>query len=101
MTKKPYTFEDYLKETCEKDPKFKKLWEDGQEARVLGSALVGARINTGMTQRDLMDKTGIDQGQICRIECGEANPSFRTLRRLAAGLGMKVKIEFVPDLEGR
>ena len=27
---------------------------------------------------------------------GNGNPSLRTLQRLAAGMGMRVKIEFVP-----
>ena len=31
-----------------------------------------------------------------KLERGNANPSLRTLQRLAAGMGMQVKIEFVP-----
>ena len=36
------------------------------------------------------------EGDISKLERGNANPSLRTLQRLAAGMGMKVKIEFVP-----
>jgi transcriptional regulator with XRE-family HTH domain len=32
-----------------------------------------------------------------KIEKGNANPSVRTLQRLAAGMDMNVKIEFVPN----
>ena len=30
------------------------------------------------------------------LENGNANPSLRTLQRLADGMGMKLKLEFVP-----
>ena len=38
----------------------------------------------------------LDSGNLSRIENGNANPSLRTLQRLADGLGMKLKLEFVP-----
>ena len=41
-------------------------------------------------------RTGIAQADISKLENGNANPSLRTLQRLAAGMGMQVKIEFVP-----
>lgn len=49
-----------------------------------------------MTQADLAAATGINQANISRLENATANPSLRTLKRLAAGLGMKLKLEFVP-----
>ena len=48
-----------------------------------------------MTQEQLAEATGIHQADISRLEHGTANPSLRTLKRLAAGLGMTLKIEFV------
>ena len=33
---------------------------------------------------------------ISRLESGTGNPSLRTLKRLAAGMGMALKVEFVP-----
>ena len=50
----------------------------------------------GMTQKQLSDITGITQADISRLESGTANPSLRTLKRLAAGMGMALKLEFVP-----
>lgn len=38
----------------------------------------------------------IAQGDISKLERGNANPSLRTLQRLATGLGMKMKLEFLP-----
>ena len=50
----------------------------------------------GLTQEQLADVTGIHQTNISKLESGTANPSLRTLKRLAAGMGMKLKLEFVP-----
>ena len=49
-----------------------------------------------LTQEQLADVTGIHQTNISKLESGTANPSLRTLKRLAAGMGMRLKLEFVP-----
>jgi transcriptional regulator with XRE-family HTH domain len=49
-----------------------------------------------MTQKELSDLTGIAQGDISKLESGSANPSLKTLQRLAEGMGMTLKLEFVP-----
>jgi len=59
-------------------------------------AMIAARKSTGLTQKQLSEKTGITQADISNLESGKANPSLRTLQRLASGMGMKVKIEFQP-----
>ena len=59
-------------------------------------ALIEARRASGMTQKELSELTGIAQGDISKLEKGNANPSLRTLIRLAEGMGMKLKLEFVP-----
>lgn len=59
-------------------------------------ALIDARRASGMTQKELSELTGIAQGDISKLEKGNANPSLRTLQRLADGMGMRLKLEFVP-----
>ena len=59
-------------------------------------ALIEARRASGMTQKELSELTGIAQGDISKLEKGNANPSLKTLQRLADGMGMKLKLEFVP-----
>ena len=56
-----------------------------------------ARKERGLTQKQLSERTGIAQTDISKPERRNANPSLRTLQRLAAGMGMRVKIEFVPE----
>ena len=58
--------------------------------------IVTARKRVGMTQVQLSQKTGIAQCDISRIETGAANPSIKTIKRLAAGMDMCVKMEFLP-----
>lgn len=58
-----------------------------------------ARRQMGLTQSELSNRTGIPQGAISRIESGKANPSIKTLVRLAEGLNMDVAFGFVPRRE--
>ena len=60
----------------------------------LAAALVKAREAAGITQKELARLTGIAQGDISKIENATANPSLRTLKRLAAGMGMRVQLTF-------
>ena len=89
------TLDDFLKEELQ-DPEFRKAYEALQPEYEIKSAMIQARMNSGMTQKQLAEKTGIAQADISKLENGNANPSLRTLQRLASGMGMQVKLEFVP-----
>jgi len=52
------------------------------------------KAENGMTQQELSEKTGIAQADISKLEHGIANPSLKTLKRLAASLGRTLKVEF-------
>ena len=60
-------------------------------------AMISARINQNITQKELSARTGITQADISRIENGTRNPSLSMVKRLAEGLGMQLKLEFVPQ----
>ena len=62
-------------------------------------AMIDARKVAGLTQHELSNRTGIAQSDISKLENGFANPSIRTLQRLADGMGMRLKIEFLPKNE--
>lgn len=59
-------------------------------------AMIDARISQNITQKELSDITGITQADISRIENGTRNPSLAMVKRIAAGLGMQLRLEFVP-----
>ena len=78
------------------NPVFKKEWDALEPEYQIIKAMLDTRNEKAMTQKQLADITGIPQADISRLENGNANPSLRTLQRLADGMGMKLKLEFVP-----
>lgn len=59
-------------------------------------AMIDARISQNITQKELSNLTGITQADISRIENGTRNPSLAMVKRIAAGLGMQLRLEFIP-----
>ncbi|AEG41681.1 helix-turn-helix domain-containing protein [Lactobacillus kefiranofaciens] len=60
------------------------------------SMLQATRIKRGITQKQLAEKSGLSQPQIAKIENLDSMPTLKTLRRYAAGLGLKINLEVVP-----
>lgn len=79
-----------------KNPEFKEERDELEPEYQIIKAMLSSRAEKSMTQKQLADITGISQADISRLENGNANPSLRTLVRLADGMGMKLKLEFVP-----
>lgn len=87
-------FDDFLKEQMD-DQEFKTEYEALEPEFAVIQALIDARKATGISQKQLAKLTGIHQADISKLENGSANPSLKTLQRIAAGMGMKLKIAFV------
>ena len=88
-------FNDSFQEQLQ-DPEFRKEYEAFQPERAVIQAMIDARKASGITQKELSERTGIAQGDISKLENGNANPSIRTLQRLASGMNMTLKVEVVP-----
>jgi ribosome-binding protein aMBF1 (putative translation factor) len=88
-------WKEFLKEQL-KDPKVRAEWDALEPEFIIIQALIDARKNTGLTQKQLSERTGITQGDISKLESGNANPSLKTLKRLASAMNMTLKIEFLP-----
>ena len=88
-------FDDFLEEQMQ-DQEFKKEFDDIQPEFDVIRAIVDARTSQNLTQKQLAEKTGINQADIIKLENGTRNPSINLLKRLADGMGMMLKIEFVP-----
>ena len=56
------------------------------------SELISARINGGITQKELAQKIGTKQSAIARFEAGNVNPSLGFLEKMAGGMGYKINI---------
>lgn len=60
------------------------------DAAALGRAVQAIRAETGISQVQLSEKTGLMQSWISHIEHGRRNPTWSNLVRLAEGLGVSV-----------
>jgi transcriptional regulator with XRE-family HTH domain len=52
----------------------------------IGEKLKGARTRRLLTQDELAEKAGVSQSTIANIERNNAEPQFRTIRKLAKAL---------------
>ncbi len=87
-------FQKYLNDQL-KDPEFAAEYEAQKPEYEAIRAVIAARMEQHMTQKDLAERTGIRQSNISRIESGSTSPTVETLARIAAGLGKQLKIDFI------
>ena len=60
----------------------------------LAREILYAREKAGLTQVQLSKLSGIDQGDISRIEDGKGNPSLKKIEKIAKALNVEVLIKF-------
>ena len=89
------TLNQYLDEQLN-NPEFKKEYEAIQPEMDIIRAIVDARTSQNLTQKQLAERTGINQADISKLENGTRNPSIKLLQKLADGMDMVLKIEFTP-----
>ena len=89
------TVKESLKEEL-KDEEFKAEYDALEPEFQLIKAMIRAREEQKISQRQLSEKTGIAQADISRIETGDGNPTLRTLQKIAEGLGMRLELIFTP-----
>jgi DNA-binding XRE family transcriptional regulator len=58
--------------------------------RLAGESLADARRRAGLTQKQLAERLDMPQSQISRIERNPDRTTVRTLRRVAAALGLDI-----------
>lgn len=92
---KNLTFKDDLNQQL-KDPEFKKEWDALEDEYQLINSLIKARVESGLTQKELSERSGINQANISKIESGDSSPSLKTMKKLADAMDMELRIEFVP-----
>lgn len=87
------SLDDIIKEQMN-DPEFAEAWAETELEDQIKRNLIQARIEAGLTQKELAEKSGIRQSNISRIENGTAIPTLQTLNAIAKGTGKKLKISF-------
>lgn len=89
-------FRDTLNQQLKTNEKFRKEYNALTPEFEIVKAMIESRREKCLTQQQLAERTGINQADISKIERGNANPSIKTLKRLADAMDMNVHIEFVP-----
>ena len=61
-----------------------------EELIKLGQLIRSKRESQGLTQVEVAEKSNVDRNYIGMLERGERNPSYLSLQKIAAGLGIHV-----------
>lgn len=51
------------------------------------------RIEQGMTQKELAEKSGIKASNLCRYELGQRVPTTKTMSKILQALGLEINIK--------
>lgn len=86
------TFQTYLNEKKE-NPQF---WEEYKNLQPY-CAIAQAVIDSGLTEEELANRSGLPINTIRKLEMGTINPSVRSLQKLAVGLGKVLRVSFVSE----
>jgi ribosome-binding protein aMBF1 (putative translation factor) len=79
-----------------KDPEYIKEFNALEEEFARAQMIIGARVHADLSQAELAERMGTSQSAIARLESGRVKPSTRTLEKLAAATGMKLRIVLEP-----
>lgn len=96
MTRKFIPVEESFAE-WHKDPEYVKAYDALEDEFALASQLIGVRAKANLSQAELAERMGTSQSAIARMESGRSMPSTRTLEKLAAATGTKLRIRFEAD----
>jgi len=89
------TFKNRLREDF-KNPEFKAHYQEERQALKLAMKIAKLREKKGLSQQQMAKLMGTSQQAVSRIESGEYEGfTLKTLEKIAAATGTKVKIEFV------
>ena len=79
-----------------KNPAFKAEWDALEPEFQIIRAIIEGRTARNFSEEQLSEATGISSAEILSMEEGVANPTLNDLKRLAAGLGMTLRLDFQP-----
>lgn len=89
------SYQDFKKQMLQ-NPEVKAEYDALEPEYDIIQAMIDARKSQNLTQKELSERTGITQADISRIERGLRNPSLEMVKRLAHGMGMQLRLEFIP-----
>lgn len=85
---------DTYKQRLLKNPEFRRLYEESQPEFEITSAIIRARIENKITQKELARRMDTTQSVISRVEQAKVSPSISFLKRLASALNTSLSVQF-------
>ena len=83
------------------DPARREALEEARAAADVAQQIHDLRVAAGLTQRELADRVGTTQSVISRLEGADyEGHSLAMVRRVAAALNYRVRLQYVPIEEG-
>lgn len=79
-----------------KNPKYRKAFEELKPEFELAQALIEARAEAGLTQKEVADRMKTSQAAIARMESGRSMASTTTLQKYASAVGKQLRISLIP-----
>lgn len=76
-----------------KDPEVQKALKENELEFQIAKAIIEARINKGLSQKELATKLHTKQSVISRVENAKTTPSLSFLKRLADVLHLSLQIQ--------
>lgn len=77
-----------------KDPEVRIALKESELEFQIAKAIIEARINKGLSQKDLAEKLHTKQSVISRVENAKTTPSLSFLKRLAEVLNVSLQVQF-------
>ena len=81
-----------------KDPEYAGAYGEETARASFAICMATARMEAGLTQRELAESIGKSQPYVSKLESGEANPTLGTIGRILACLGKQLVCEAQPLL---
>lgn len=92
----PNTHEDIMNDLVA-DPASREIWDRSALGRAFAIEIIRFREENRLSQAALSRQIGVSQPVIARLESGEHDPTVATLRKFARKLGIRIRVDIVPD----
>ena len=86
---------EYHEQQMRDNPEYKAAYDALEQEFAIANALIQARSEAGMTQKDVAEKLGVSQPAVARMESGK-NISIKAIARYAKAVGRPINMSILP-----
>ena len=86
---------EYHEQQMRDNPEYNAAYDALEQEFAIANALIQARSEAGMTQKDVAEKLGVSQPAVARMESGK-NISIKAIARYAKAVGRPINLSILP-----